>query len=197
MIVTVPSAQMPPLRLGVVVNDTGAPDDQMSLPVIDAAAAPGVAPGERHARLVAPDDRVDEDQRAHCRRCRRHPLIARTVGPRFAAAVELARAHVDPEIGVGVDQAELVNTDWQRLYGAWAAPDAFFLSPAFGPPLGFLAPLLLPGPLSPISGPSLARGMVGSILLFDDLQHEIRRPVGTITMRRHRSVSRIPRTGSP
>ena len=29
----------------------------------------------------------------------------------------------------------------------------FFLSPAFGPPLGFLAPLLLPGPLSPIGAP--------------------------------------------
>jgi hypothetical protein len=32
-----------------------------------------------------------------------------------------------------------------------ASPYRFFLSPGAGPPLGFLAPLLLPGPLSPTS----------------------------------------------
>ncbi len=32
-----------------------------------------------------------------------------------------------------------------------AALYRFFLPPGFGPPLGFLAPLLLPGPLSPTS----------------------------------------------
>ena len=40
----------------------------------------------------------------------------------------------------------------------------FFLSPGFGPPLGFLAPLLLPGPLSPTRYLPIGQGVAELIL---------------------------------
>ena len=48
----------------------------------------------------------------------------------------------------------------------------FFLSPGFGPPLGFLAPLLLPGPLSPTRYLPIGQGVVELILRCVPCEHQ-------------------------